>query len=1193
MVAVIGDRPTALPISTASHSMAGISSKLDQLGRLREILLRSELSVISEFLPHLVDLQNDPSSPVRKLVAEMIGDIGLKHMELLSEMVPILISFLKDEMPAVARQAISTGTHLFCKVLEKVAIQGIYSNELSDPLQAAWAWMLKFKDTVVSIAFQPGSEGVRLRAVKFIEALVLLYTPDPCGPSQPPLQDFDGELLEFNISWLRGGHPLLNVGDLAIEASESLGSLLDQLRFPHVKTLTNAVIIVLINSVSAVAQKRPAFYGRILPVLLSLDPTRAIIRKEQIPGSHHALKSAFLACLKCTHPAAAPWRDRLVDALKFMKDGRLGEQSVNAMNMVSGSIGQRSDSYSTKEEKFSAQGLDVVHSDLGQKRAADPEMGYLEQDDGISGKRIKLTSPVQGHSNESLQLCPGVSNNNLSSSGVPASSGERDTGPVQQLVSMFGSLVAQGDKAAQSLEILISSISADLLAEVVMANMRHLPSTIPKSEDDETVNLGYSSCLSGNSGSIIQTSAMLSNVLSLSSALPQLVSLLDAKLPTYRDSSKLHLTDESKPMIKAEFSISDANLTTASTAFPVPSLEIPSPERESSLPTLLNVKEEEVLESNIPGLDSNIRSSEVHEMLVASYSSTAELQGANQEQPMSSGSTMAPTSLSSGRTPSYISEVVNPRLSVADAADACHASFATSSSVVPSFQSFLPRMTAPTVSLTDEQKDHLQKMAFVRIVDSYKQISEAGGSHICFSLLACLGVEYPLELDSWGLLQKHILTDYVNHKGHELTLLILYRLFRESEQDQDFFSSSTATSVYETFLLAIAETLRDSFPASDKSLSRLLVDVPYLPKSVFKLLECLCSPQITDKMEDIQSGDRVTQGLSAVWNLILLRPPIRDVCLNIALQSAVHQNDEVRMKAIRLVANKLYPIQCIAQKIEDFASQKLLSVVDGFPTLEGLETEVSATSLQKDTDVETFSTGVKKSENEGSKEPTSDKDQGTSSSSFAEAQKCTSLFFALCTKVLHTLTDRTNPSSELILSVKKLYNSKLKDVEFLIPILPFLSKDEVSSYSSSALTPAEALIAIHGIDSEKDGVMDACSSCFEQREVFTQQVFAKALNQLVDFVMEILSRLVSKQLPAAQLENALHKNPSLKPALVEHADQPNLRSSLPRSTLVVLGLVTDSQIPSQVQTTQTPPVDTTNPAAEGVVEMTQESSATS
>lgn len=81
-----------------------------------------------------------------------------------------------------------------------------------------------------------------------------------------------------------------------------------------------------------------------------------------------------------------------------------------------------------------------------------------------------------------------------------------------------------------------------------------------------------------------------------------------------------------------------------------------------------------------------------------------------------------------------------------------------------------------------------------------------------------------------------------------------------------------------------AETLRDSFPSSDKSLSRLLSEVPYLPKSVLKLLECLCVPGNSEQNEEIHSGDRVHQGLSIVWSLILLRPPTRDVCLKIALQ---------------------------------------------------------------------------------------------------------------------------------------------------------------------------------------------------------------------------------------------------------------------------------------------------------------------
>lgn len=82
-----------------------------------------------------------------------------------------------------------------------------------------------------------------------------------------------------------------------------------------------------------------------------------------------------------------------------------------------------------------------------------------------------------------------------------------------------------------------------------------------------------------------------------------------------------------------------------------------------------------------------------------------------------------------------------------------------------------------------------------------------------------------------------------------------------------------------------AETLRDSFPASDKSLSRLLAEAPHLPNSILKLLESFCCPGSCEKDEkELHSGDRVTQGLSTVWNLILLRPPMREACLKIALQ---------------------------------------------------------------------------------------------------------------------------------------------------------------------------------------------------------------------------------------------------------------------------------------------------------------------
>jgi symplekin len=419
----------------------------------------------------------------------------------------------------------------------------------------------------------------------------------------------------------------------------------------------------------------------------------------------------------------------------------------------------------------------------------------------------------------------------------------------------------------------------------------------------------------------------------------------------------------------------------------------------------------------------------------------------------------------------------------------------------------------------------------------------------------------------------------------------------------------------------------------------------------------------------------------------------------------VHSIEEVRTKAIRLVANKLYPLSYLSQNIEEFATKKMLSVVDGLHTGDGMDIDESRAPVKEDDSQHNLSNGAPKIRQasgitvvNSSGNDRLGSVQSASNVSIAEAQRCMSLYFALCTKkhsllqqifsayknapkavkqavqrhipilirtirsspqllciisnppegsenllmqVLQILTDGTSPPPDLIATVKRLYETKLKDAGVLIPILSSLTKDEVlpifpklvdlplekfqaalarilqgSAHTGPSLTPAEVLISIHGIDPERDGiqlkkVIDACSTCFEQRAVFTQQVLAKVLNQLVeqtplpllfmrtviqaigafpalvDFVMEILSRLVNKQiwrlpklwvgflkcayqtkphsfhvllqLPAAQLENAFNKTPALRVPLVAHASQPNIRSSLPRSTLVVLGLVQDAQ----------------------------------
>lgn len=43
--------------------------------------------------------------------------------------------------------------------------------------------------------FQAGSDGIKLLAIKFVEAMILAYTPDPNGSSDPPHEVDDGKHL--------------------------------------------------------------------------------------------------------------------------------------------------------------------------------------------------------------------------------------------------------------------------------------------------------------------------------------------------------------------------------------------------------------------------------------------------------------------------------------------------------------------------------------------------------------------------------------------------------------------------------------------------------------------------------------------------------------------------------------------------------------------------------------------------------------------------------------------------------------------------------------------------------------------------------------------------------------------------------------------------------------------------------------
>lgn len=80
----------------------------------------------------------------------------------------------------------------------------------------------------------------------------------------------------------------------------------------------------------------------------------------------------------------------------------------------------------------------------------------------------------------------------------------------------------------------------------------------------------------------------------------------------------------------------------------------------------------------------------------------------------------------------------------------------STSVVASSVQFVLPKMQVTNIDLSDEDKDRMQREAFVRIVESDEQLLVAGGTHTRLSLLAHIGVE--------------VIHRLILHKGSELGL---------------------------------------------------------------------------------------------------------------------------------------------------------------------------------------------------------------------------------------------------------------------------------------------------------------------------------------------------------------------------------------------------------------------------------------
>lgn len=1002
--------------------------KTNLLQQVLELVLRKAPRLLDEFVPNLLELQVEPAPGVRKWLAGFCEQLAVPHVRFLPQALACVQALARDSQHVVAKRAVQAASALYRKALLYTVREGPHRAGEVGPI---WAAANALKSDVVGILKAHGNDGVRLHAAKFVEGLVMMLSADGS----------DSASSEFSASSLPPHHPFLSVQQVEAEAGSLLGELLAPLGAPARDELAGPFLIVLLTAASNLARARDALAAATLKPVLEVAVKAADADQEtaQAASIAHAVKQALTQTLKMGGEGVVPFREQISEVLGLLGANDAAEAAIKYADRAA-----QKRKHAAKEEE--------------RRRASAEER---------AAKRIKVEDESAGPANGSVSEPPG-----------PTSL------PFPQLLVVLSTLAAQGGDRAELWKY-VEKIPNELMTDVVIANMQHLP--------------------------------------------------------------------------------------------PFPPPELPQPRVSPTKPEV---------PAGAVGMKLEVPMD-------------AEPAPVHTPQPM----VMAP---------------VQP-LSHDQRRDAWHMTFS--------------RMLA----YDDEASTELRTAVISRVATQRRDVY---GTYADEKVAA------------------RAISDYATCEGQELAAQWLYAICAKNDASSD--------ARYEAAFMKLAQGLL-ARKAESRLLVRLLLDAPLLPPPAFELLQQLVG--LDDGSAESHAsnpehfGQQVVLGLSCLCDLILERPPVVDECLAMVLRCAVHKLDAVRMKAIRLIASRLFTQDSLVEDIEREAVASVCSLADGDTGVDheaaaSGDADAKATALEcglqhasllfalcsrKHTLLRTLfehyaTTPAAFRPAFHRNLPGLAKNIGASSPVLLELVSAPPEGSEpLVMQVLHTLTDSGTVAPDLLAAGRKLYATHDEDVRFMLPLIPGLSRDELrpllpklvnltAAQFKAALqravggkeppmSPTEMLVALHTLEtsSKEDGlplkkVMEACNTCFQARTLFTPEVLASALQQIVEltplplifmrtviqtgtaapnlkgFVIEILSRLVTRQvwrmdpklwdgwlrcvtqnlpasgavmlqLPAGQLEDALAKYPDLREKLVSYTEsEAAAREAAPRATLAVLGL---------------------------------------
>lgn len=483
------------------------------------------------------------------------------------------------------------------------------------------------------------------------------------------------------------------------------------------------------------------------------------------------------------------------------------------------------------------------------------------------------------------------------------------------------------------------------------------------------------------------------------------------------------------------------------------------------------------------------------------------------------------------------------------------------------------RLSDVIQKLSDSQMENMKFAAVNRILEAEKAVAYSGASQIRVKILSRLITQFDGRLKARVL--DFILEDIRNR--HDLAFAWI---FQEYAIYLNQYPKGSLTN-YEECLISLLVGLQERPDQKDGLFTRLVLEAPIITESALEVVRKYCEDET-----------RAYLGMSTLRDLIFKRPSRQFQYLHVLLDLCSSEKDKVRMQALIFI-KRMYEKEQLREYIEKFALNYLQLLVHPIPpsVLFGADKDTEVAAPWTDESVKQCLylylallpqnhklihelasvyteaiADIKRTILRVIEQPI--RGMGMNSPELLLlVENCPKGAETLVTRCLHILTDKVPPSPELVKRVRDLYQKRLPDVRFLIPVLNGLEKKEViqalpkliklnpvvvkevfnrllgtqhgdGSSAVSPLNPGELLIALHNIDSSKcdmKSIIKATNLCFAEKNVYTSEVLAVVMQQLMEqnplpmllmrtviqsltmyprlggFVMNILSRLILKQ----------------------------------------------------------------------------------